>query len=132
MPAAALSIRVPAEPDQLARIRGEVADYAHELGMSAAAVDDARTVITEACGNSIKHAYGDSPGGVLEVAANAEEGELCLIVRDFGMGIGPRSTSLPSLHAGLSIIGALSSSFHLSSRRGAGTELEARLSLDAA
>jgi anti-sigma regulatory factor (Ser/Thr protein kinase) len=113
----------------MARIRTEVAEYARGLGMSDEAVDDARTIVTEACGNSIKHAYGDSPDGVLEVGANAANGELCLIVRDFGTGIGPRSTSSPSLHAGLSIIGALSNSFQLSSHRGSGTELEARIPL---
>jgi len=132
MPAAALSIRVPAEADQMARVRTEVAEYARGLGMSAVAVDDARTIVTEACGNSIKHAYGDSPDGLLEVSATTEDGELCLVVRDFGTGIGPRSTSLPSLHAGLSIIGALSNSLRLSSCRGGGTELEARLPLSAA
>jgi anti-sigma regulatory factor (Ser/Thr protein kinase) len=100
---------------------------------SAEGVEDARTVVTEACGNAIKYAYGNSSGGVLKVAANAEDGELCLVVRDFGSGIGPRTgASFQGLHAGLSIIGALSNSFQLSNRRGGGTKLEARLPLAAA
>jgi anti-sigma regulatory factor (Ser/Thr protein kinase) len=133
MPAAALSIRVPAEADQMARVRAEVAEYAHRVGMPEAAIEDVRTVVTEACGNSIKHAYGDSSDGSLEISACAEDGELSIIVRDFGSGIGPRTgASLPSLHAGLLIIGALSNSFRLSSCRGAGTELEARLPIFAA
>lgn len=130
MPIATLSIRVPADADQVAGVRTEVAEYAHEAGMSETSVEDVRTVVTEACGNSIKHAYGESPGGSLEVEAHADDGELCLVVRDFGSGIGPRTgASPPSLHAGLVIIGALSNSFRLSSRRGGGTELEARLPL---
>ena len=132
MPAAALSIRVPAEAEQMARVRTELAEYARGVGMSEAAVEDVQTVATEACGNSIKHAYDGSPGGVLEVEADADEGELRLTVRDYGSGIRlrPRTrTSLPGLHAGLSIIGALSNSFRLSSRRRRGTELEARLPL---
>lgn len=133
MPAAALSIRVPAEADQMAQVRIEVAEYARGVGMSEAAIEDVRTVVTEACGNSIKHAYGDSSDGSLEISAHAEDGELCLLIRDFGTGIGPRTgASLPSLHAGLSIIGALSNSFRLSSRRGGGTELEACLPLPGA
>jgi anti-sigma regulatory factor (Ser/Thr protein kinase) len=120
---------VPAEAEQMARVRTELAEYARGVGMSEVSIDDVRTVATEACANSIKHAYGDSPGGVLEVGASVEDAELCLVVRDFGTGIGPRTTSLPGLHAGLSIIGALSQSFRLSSRRGRGTELEARLPL---
>lgn len=130
MPAAALSIRVPAEAEQMAQVRTEVAAYARGVGMSEVAVEDVRTIVTEACGNSIKHAYGDSSEGSLEISASAEEGELCLVVRDFGSGLGPRTrSSLPSLHAGLSIIGMLSNSFRLCSRRGVGTVLEACLPL---
>jgi anti-sigma regulatory factor (Ser/Thr protein kinase) len=133
MPAAALSIQVPAEAEQMAPIRAELAEYARRVGMAASGIEDAQTIVTEACGNSIKHAYGDSTDGSIEVDLNVEDGELCLVVRDFGSGIGPRTaTASPSLHAGLAIIGALSKGFRLSSRRGAGTELEARLCLDAA
>lgn len=133
MPAAALSLRVPAEAEQIAIIRAELAVYANEIGMAAVDIENAQTIVTEACGNSVKHAYGDSADGYMEITANVEDGELCLLVRDFGSGVGPRTTiASPGLHAGLAIIGALSESFRLSSRRGAGSELEARLSLDAA
>ena len=101
--------------------------------MAASDIEAAQTIVTEACGNSVKHAYGDSTAGSIEVEANVEDGELRLLIRDFGSGIGPRTaTAVPSLHAGLSIIGALSNSFRLCSRSDAGTELEARLPLIAA
>ena len=133
MPAAALSIRIPAEAEQMALVRAELADYGRAAGMNARGIEDAQTIVTEACGNSIKHGYGDSAAGCLEIDARAEDGELRIVIRDFGSGVGPRTaSSLPGLHAGLAIIGALSDSFQLCSRRGAGTELEARLSLDAA
>jgi anti-sigma regulatory factor (Ser/Thr protein kinase) len=132
MPAAALSIRVPAEAAQMALVRAEIAKYAHGVGMAASSIEDAQTIATEACGNSIKHAYDASATGCVEVNANVDDGELRLIVRDFGSGVGPRTaTASLSLHAGLAIIGALSRSFWLSSRRGAGTVLEARLGLGA-
>jgi anti-sigma regulatory factor (Ser/Thr protein kinase) len=133
MPAAALSLRVPAEAEQLALVRAELAAYARGIGVALVDIESAQTIVTEACGNSIKHAYGDATDGYVEIAANVEDGEMCLIVRDFGSGVGPRTTTAsPSLHAGLAIIGALSESFRLSSRRGAGSVLEARLSLEAA
>lgn len=133
MPAAALRFRVPATAEQLALVRSELTEYADRVGMTATGIEDAQTVVTEACGNSIKHAYVDSTDGSIEVEANVEDGELCLVVRDFGSGIGPRTAMASAgLHAGLSIISALSNSLRLSSRHGAGTELEARLSLDAA
>ncbi|HET7418224.1 MAG TPA: ATP-binding protein [Solirubrobacterales bacterium] len=130
MPAAALSIRVPAEAEQLARVRADLAEYARGAGMAESGIEAALTIVTEACGNSIKHAYGPAADGFIEVNATVEDGEMCLVVRDFGSGIGPRTETVsPGLHAGLSIIGALSRSFRLSSRRSVGTELEARLSL---
>ena len=128
MPAAELSVRVPAEAEQMAPIRAELAEYADGVGMRTADIEAAQTIVTEACGNAIKHAYGDSTDGCIEVSANVEDGELCLTVRDFGSGIGVRTEATPSsLHAGLSIIGALSTSFRISSHRGRGTEIEARL-----
>lgn len=133
MPATALSIRVPAQAEQMALIRAELAEYADQVGMTPTGIVGAQTIVTEACGNSIKHAYGESTDGCIEVDVSVEDEELRLVVRDFGSGIGPRTaTATPSLHAGLSIIGALSNSFRLSSCRGGGTKLEARLSLDAA
>lgn len=133
MPAAALSIRVPAQAGEMAPIRAEVADYADRAGMTASGVEDAQTIVTEACGNSIKHAYDGDATGCIEVNAHVEDGELCLVIRDFGSGLGPRTAGAsPSLHAGLLIIGALSRAFRLSSCRGVGTVLEAWLPLEAA
>lgn len=133
MPAAALSIRVPARAEEMAPIRAELAEYADGIGMTATGVENAQTIVTEACGNSIKHAYSDAATGCIEVNAHVEDGELCLAIRDFGSGIGSRTAGAsPSLHAGLLIIGALSRAFRLSSRDGAGTLLEAWLPLETA
>jgi len=117
----------------MAPIRAELAEYADAIGMTATGVENARTVVTEACGNSIKHAYVGAATGCIEVSAHVEDGELCLAIRDFGPGIGSRTARRSaSLHAGLSIIGALSMAFRLSSRRGAGTLLEVWLPLEPA
>lgn len=133
MPAAALSIRVPAEAEQMAAVRAELAAYAHGIGMATSGIEDAQTIVTEACGNSVKHAYGAVADGVMQITANVEDEALILVVRDFGSGVGSQAaTTSPSLHAGLAIIGALSERFRLSSRRGSGTKLEARLPLSVA
>jgi len=133
MLAAALSIRVPAQAEQMAPIRAELAEYAEGIGMTATAVENAQTIVTEACGNSIKHAYAREAMGCIEVNAHVEDGELCLEIRDFGPGIGSRTAGgSPSLHAGLLIIGALSRAFRLYSRRDVGTVLEAWMPLETA
>ena len=130
MRVAGLSIRVPARAEELSGIRSRVAEYALAHGISREAVDDARTVVSEACANAIKYAYPGVLDGPLEVSASAEKGELRLVVRDFGAGVGfPDVPATPSLHAGFSILGALTTSFRLTSRRGDGTEIEARLPL---
>jgi anti-sigma regulatory factor (Ser/Thr protein kinase) len=128
--AAGLTIRVAATAEELVGVRAEVAACARAFGMSSDGVDDARTVVSEACANAIRHAYRDGPGGPLEVAVSASDGQLLIVVRDFGTGFGPRPEwDGIGLGAGLSIIGALTTDFRLESRRGYGTEIEARLPL---
>ena len=128
-----LQIKLPATAANIARVRGEVESQANRLGMASAKVADLKTVVSEACTNVVRYAYERGEQGPLEVLLRGEGEELSLIVRDFGAGISPRpDTALPSLHLGLSIIGALSSSFRLSSTRGAGTELEIWMPMDSA
>lgn len=126
-----LQIKLPATAENIARVRGEVESQAHRLGLASANVADLKTVVSEACTNVVRYAYEDGEQGPLEVLLTGEGEELSLIVRDFGAGISPRpDNALPSLHMGLPIIGALSSSFRLSSTRGAGTELEIRMPVE--
>jgi anti-sigma regulatory factor (Ser/Thr protein kinase) len=79
----------------------------------------------------VRHAYEDREGdGLLEVELSAEDGEVILVVRDFGAGVRPQPDSeTPSLRMGLPVIGVLSNSFLLSSARGKGTELTIKLAL---
>jgi serine/threonine-protein kinase RsbW len=126
---AALQIRIPATAENLPGVRARVETYAREVGASATTVADLKTVVSEACNNVILYAYEEpSSGGPLELELDVESDELQVTVRDFGGGIFPQpEREVPSLHMGLPIIGALSSSLRLHSRRGEGTEIEIRL-----
>jgi serine/threonine-protein kinase RsbW/stage II sporulation protein AB (anti-sigma F factor) len=120
-----LSIRLAAEPNNIAGIRQAVAERAREFGLSREAVDDLRTVVSEICTNVVLHAY---PAGAkerpLEVNLCKEEKGLRLKIRDRGRGIQPPRGDRPSgMRMGLLLVGALSSCFQLRSRRGHGTEL---------
>lgn len=128
-----LRIKLPARAENLSVIRRDVAAHAEKLGMIAVNVADLKTVVSEACANIVRHAYEDREGdGPLEVELSAEEGEVSLVVRDFGAGICPQPDSdTPSLRMGLPVIGVLSKSFLLSSVRGKGTELTIRMALGA-
>ncbi|HTT95255.1 MAG TPA: ATP-binding protein [Solirubrobacterales bacterium] len=119
-----VEIELPARPESVALAREAVSAEADRLGMAPRCLDDLRTVVTEAFTNAVRYAYEEDVEGRVAIAVSAGEDVLCLTIRDFGVGIFPRpERELPSLHMGLPIIGALSEEFHLTSRRGRGTEL---------
>jgi len=123
-----LHITLPAQPDSLPVARRAIVAHAEKLGIARAGIADLKTVVSEACANVVRHAYGeqDEPG-TLEVDLNPEAQELNMVVRDFGGGVRPLSSDdVPSLRLGLPIIGALSSSFHLVSVLSRGTEITIR------
>jgi serine/threonine-protein kinase RsbW len=124
-----LSITLPARPENVAVVRHAVAGLAEQLGMEEPGVGDLKTVVTEACMNVVVHAYEDA-SGPLKVEAFPEDGELTVVVRDFGGGIRPRpEVERPSLRIGLTLIAALSSSFEISGGLNRGTRITMRLPL---
>jgi anti-sigma regulatory factor (Ser/Thr protein kinase) len=105
--------------------RKAVAEHAERLGMVGSNIGDLRTVVSEAFTNAVLYAYDEGVDGTIEIVVESEDDVLCLIVRDFGIGIFPRpDRDFPSLNMGLPIIGALSQEFQLSTKRGKGTELK--------
>ncbi|HEY0392847.1 MAG TPA: ATP-binding protein [Solirubrobacterales bacterium] len=125
-----LHISLPAQPDSLPLVRRAVAAHAEKLGVARARIADLKTVVSEACANVIRHAYGEGGQGMLEVDLTPSDRELNMVVRDFGGGIRPvPSEEVPSLRLGLPIIGALSSSFELVSVLSRGTEITVRFDL---
>jgi serine/threonine-protein kinase RsbW len=119
-----LHITLPAHPDSLPVARREIAAHAEKLGVADSEIADLKTVVSEACTNVVRHAYGEEESGMLEVDLTAKAQELSMVVRDFGGGIRPLSSDdVPSLRLGLPLIGALSSSFNLVSVLSQGTEI---------
>jgi anti-sigma regulatory factor (Ser/Thr protein kinase) len=117
-------MELPAKAENLALFRAGASSRAAELGMPAAAVEDLKTVVSEACANVVNYAYDPEVEGPLELELLADAKVLTIFVRDRGGGIRPRpETDLPSLKLGLPIIGALSRCFELSSEAGRGTQL---------
>jgi anti-sigma regulatory factor (Ser/Thr protein kinase) len=126
-----LHIAVPAQPENVSVVRQAIATRAEKLGMTESRIDDLKIAVSEACANVVLHAYEDRPEpGPLEVELTPGEGELSVVVRDFGGGILPRiSNPRSSLRMGLALIGVLSSRFQLTSTRGQGTEIRIQLPL---
>jgi anti-sigma regulatory factor (Ser/Thr protein kinase) len=123
-------MKLPAAAENIAVIRTEVSARAALLGMSENAIDDLRTIVSEACSNVVKYAYDGDLKGPLEVELHPDGEHVNLYVRDRGGGVRPRpSSGTPSLKLGLLLIGALSRRFSLCSEAGAGTELKVVMAL---
>ena len=125
-----LSLKLAAEPENVAVVRLAVATRASELGMSDAGVTDLKTAVSEACANVVRHAYpADAAEKPLEVSLDREGEMLSVAVRDRGHGVRPSPEAEPGARLGLLLIGALAHCFLLRSYRGRGTELLVQFAL---
>lgn len=125
-----LEMALPARAENVAVVRHALAGLGERLGMDETSVSDLKTVVTEAAMNVVVHAYPGEEVGLLSVTAVAEHDGLTVEVRDYGEGIRPRpETDRPSLRIGLTLIGALSSSFEIRGGAGRGTAIRMHLPL---
>jgi anti-sigma regulatory factor (Ser/Thr protein kinase) len=127
MSSIAIHRRIPASSSAVPRLRGIARSYA---AGSCGLDDDQATlvamVVTEAAANVVLHAYPDQPG-MIEFAADADEGELRVCVSDRGVGIDSPSANR-GLGAGLRIMRGLART-QISSQPGRGTRVELRFRL---
>lgn len=128
-----LLLKVSAEADNVAVIREAVGTRAKELGLGRTAINDLKTVVSEACANIVLHAYPEDAGQrPIEVEMGRTERAVSVTVRDQGIGIRPAAKPKPpSLRLGLQLIGAIASCFQIRSGRGRGTELVIQLPIPA-
>src|SRR4051812_38891206 len=121
---ARVDFSLPALAENVALVRHVLAGLAEALHMQPAEIADLKTVVTEACMNSVVHAYKPEEPGVLEVEAWPEGESLQVTVRDFGAGIRPLAdVEHRSLRLGLPLIAALTTSFEVgASPGGQGTQ----------
>jgi anti-sigma regulatory factor (Ser/Thr protein kinase) len=125
-----LQMSLPARAENVAVARHALAGLADQIGMDEPGIADLKTVVTEACMNVVVHAYPADRPGPLEIEAIPDLDGLTVAVRDFGMGIRPRSdVERPSLRIGLTLIAALSSSFEIKGGADRGTEIRMHLPL---
>lgn len=122
-PSTCLEFSLPAVPASVRKARVFVAETVVELGASERVVDDVRLCVSEAVSNVVRHAYGNGRGD-FGVVVGRGDGELDVVVRDFGQGIGPKS-SRPNTSGGygLMIIEKITRRLDITSARNAGTEL---------
>jgi serine/threonine-protein kinase RsbW/stage II sporulation protein AB (anti-sigma F factor) len=112
-----------ADAQNVAIARHAVTELAEALGMEEPQLGDLRTVVTEASSNVVRHAYPSEPG-LFELEAQPVEGELAVVIRDFGQGMQERiPEEEPSMRLGLGLISMLSSHYEIRSHERGGTEV---------
>lgn len=114
---------MPARAEGVGVVRQALVGVADSLALDGSVLSDAKMAVTEACTNSVVHAYGGDEGR-LDVELYADEVQLTVVVRDAGSGIpedGEPSDG-GALGLGLPLIQALSDTFDLRSGQD-GTEV---------
>jgi serine/threonine-protein kinase RsbW len=128
----AIRLTIPAKPEYitlgrlaltgLARVRGE--PFPQEV------LGDLKLALTEACTNSVRHAYSDGDG-VVEILYELHSDRLVVEVSDHGEGFEPSEASRRALEGdglsegglGIAIIEALADEFEISERAEGGSHL---------
>jgi anti-sigma regulatory factor (Ser/Thr protein kinase) len=124
-----LNLCLAAAPESVGVARRAVGELAEALGMVEPQLGDLKTIVTEASSNVVRHAY-PSGAGTFELEAGAVEGDVEVVVRDFGAGIRVGTPEAePSMRLGLGLISMLSSHYEIRDHERGGTEVRATVPL---
>jgi serine/threonine-protein kinase RsbW len=102
-----VNLDIPAKPEFVVLCRLALAGVLRDQGYSEEAVADLKLALTEACSNSIRHAYpsqNNSPGSV-HVSYQVSDDRVVLMVRDEGDGFSEDVEEIQPLPDGTVIAG---------------------------
>jgi anti-sigma regulatory factor (Ser/Thr protein kinase) len=120
---AVATLRTRAHPDRIVVARQFVAGAGDAFGIEGSATEDSKLAVTEACTNSVMHAYEAAPGP-LQVEARLAPGKLLLVVRDHGRGgVAGESPETDDPRFGIELIHAVADEVEIVSTANAGTEV---------
>lgn len=74
----------PADPEQLAVIRHQLADWLAPLQLTETETADVVLAVDEAAANAVRHAYGSDESGSVEMTLWTEDGTLSIEIVDHG------------------------------------------------
>jgi serine/threonine-protein kinase RsbW len=81
-------LTIPAKPEYVTLSRLALTGLAGVLALSDDTLADLKLALTEACSNSVRHAYGDADGRV-QISFQLSEDRLVVEVSDDGAGFDP-------------------------------------------
>jgi serine/threonine-protein kinase RsbW len=85
---AAVTLTIPAKPEYITLCRLALTGIARLQPISQDTIADLKLALTEACSNSVRHAYADE-GGVVEISFELSPDRLAIEVSDDGEGFLP-------------------------------------------
>ncbi len=118
-----VKLDIPAKPEYVALGRLALSGLLRSRGYSEDAVADLKLALTEACSNSVRHAY-DHDEGQVHIEFTVHDDRVTVLIRDEGGGFHeddvdcPECQGLPEIHLsdggmGISIIRAVVDDFDL-------------------
>src|SRR5687768_18075074 len=84
-----VALTIPARPEYVALCRLALTGIARTRAMSAEIVADLKLALTEACSNSVRHAYDEGREGVVEIVYELSDDRIAIQVTDDGSGFDP-------------------------------------------
>jgi anti-sigma regulatory factor (Ser/Thr protein kinase) len=124
-----MELALSARAENIAIVRHALGGFGEAFAVPESKLADIRLAVTEACANVVVHAYPNGEEGPMEVLASMCEGELTVLVRDWGGGVRPRSDS-PGLGLGLSLIAALAETVQIGHDEEEHTEVRMTFALE--
>lgn len=123
-----ISLRFPAKPEYITLGRLALTGLAHLRPLPHEVVADLKLALTEACSNSVRHAYRDGSVGAVEITYELAEDRLAIEVSDDGPGFeyvqsDQDESELVEGGLGIAIIRALTDEFELDSAGEGGSRL---------
>jgi serine/threonine-protein kinase RsbW len=119
---------VPARAEFIALGRLALTGLARTRVLSAEIVADLKLALTEACSNSVRHAYDEGREGVVEILYELSDDRIAIQVTDDGSGFDPKilkraQEELDEGGLGIAIIRALTDELEIGARPEGGSRL---------
>ena len=118
-----VALSIPAKAEYLTVCRLALAGLTQVHAVEPEVLADVKLALTEACSNSIRHAYREGRDGDVEILYDLAAGHIAVEVRDVGAGFpaedeAPATDGLDEGGLGLEIIRALSDEVEIESNPG--------------
>ena len=121
-----IKLTIPAKPEYITLGRLALTGLARLRPLSDETLGDLKLALTEACSNSVRHAYRDGRDGLVEIRYELHADRLVVEVADDGEGFDPdaarrrRGEDLAEGGLGIAIIRALADELELGDREAGG------------